>query len=428
MAIPSSLACGQSHDALASCRDDLGHTVRRRFPSHDRLPSNGGTERMSVPMSAETDHLPARSGDVVAVVPLEARLTDHDPGHADVLVVGERPDRLLVVDDALAGLGHGVVFARSIVDALRQVSRRDFAAILLDADLPGADLLVTVAAIRRHQRAERTPILLLAAETGETSVMHADARGPIDVVAAPISPRVLREKVGMFVELHLLRARVAGQVEERASLAAAVAALERAEESIRRSTMLAELGLELSGVIDVRQAMHALLARIVPALADTATVATLGDDGVVEHAVTRSTLLDDVCASEEIAAARLPTAHYELLHAALALAPAERPRRTPHADGALRMLPLIDGERMRGALWVDGELTAASAALLDDIALRAVSASRPRRCIGACDARSRNAAKPRPTWTRAIGARTNSWRCWRTNCATRSRRSAMPWR
>ncbi len=64
---------------------------------------------------------------------------------------------------------------------------------------------------------------------------------------------------------------------------------------------------------------------------------------------------------------------------------------------------------------------------------RVISSATPRRCStkpARCAARSRRSSTsrrskpPRPRSARRIAARTNSWRCWRTNCGIRWRRSA----
>ncbi len=301
-----------------------------------------------------------------------ARVDDVD--RVDILIVDDLPEKLLVFDTVLGELGQNLVFARSGADALRQVLRRDFAVILLDVNMPDMDGFETAALIRKYKRAAHTPIIFITSYADEMQTARGYSLGAVDYIPSPVVPEILRQKVRVFVELHVLHRRIARQAEERIALAASEAALKLAEESTRRSTILSDLSHALSGVIDVTKAMHELLAHVVPALAATATVAVLGEDDVVDHAVTRSTLLDEVSTTEDLPAAQLPTAHYALLHAALALPAETRLRGAPLADGALQMLPLIHGERLLGALWVDGEVTPLGEALLDDIAQRAAIA------------------------------------------------------
>jgi signal transduction histidine kinase/DNA-binding response OmpR family regulator len=321
-----------------------------------------------VPLTIDQGH--SSPGDMSA-----AQAAGHDGvDQVDILIVDDLPEKLLVFDTVLGELKQNLVFARSGADALRQILRRDFAVILLDVNMPDMDGFETAALIRKYKRAAHTPIIFITSYADEMQTARGYSLGAVDYIPSPVVPEILRQKVRVFVELHILHKRIARQAEERIALVASEAALKVAEESTRRSTVLSDLSHALSGVLDVTQAMHRLLAHVVPALSATATVALLRDDDVVDHVVTRSTLIDDVSTTEDLAPSALPTAHYALLHDALALAPEVRARGTPFTDGALRMLPLIHGERMLGALWVDGEVTPLGAALLDEIAERAAIA------------------------------------------------------
>ena len=166
----------------------------------------------------------------------------------------------------------------------------------------------------------------------------------------------------------------ANMAEERVALAASEVALRLAEESTRRSSLLAGLSHSLSGVLDLRQGMHALLSHVVPALAANATVALVDERGVVTHAATRSCLFDEDAVSVELSPAGLPSAHFALLRAALEATAGARTRESAFVDGALQMLPLIHGDRFLGGLWIDGEIAPPCAALLDEVAARAAIA------------------------------------------------------
>jgi signal transduction histidine kinase/DNA-binding response OmpR family regulator len=297
-----------------------------------------------------------------------------DADQVDILIVDDLPEKLLVFDTVLGDLQQNLVFARSGADALRQILRRDFAVILLDVNMPDMDGFETAALIRKYKRAAHTPIIFITSYADEMQTARGYSLGAVDYIPSPVIPEVLRSKVRVFVELHILQKRIARQAEERIALAASEAALKVAEESTRRSTVLANLSHALSGLLDITEGMHALLAHVVPALSATATVAILGDDGVVSHVATRSSLLGDEAGSVELSPSALPSAHFAMLREALSLPVASRIPGAPFADGALQMLPLIHGERFLGALWIDGEKTALGAALLDEVAARAVIA------------------------------------------------------
>jgi len=302
---------------------------------------------------------------------------------ADILIVDDLPEKLLVFETVLGDLDQNLVFARSGADALRQILRRDFAVILLDVNMPDMDGFETATLIRSYKRAAHTPIIFITSYADEMQTARGYSLGAVDYIPSPVVPEVLRSKVRVFVELHILQHRIARQAEERVALAASEAALRVAEESTRRSSLLAGLSHALSGVLDVREGMHALLAHVVPALAPNATVAVVDERGVIVQAATRSSLLEDEAASVDLAPASLPSAHFALLRQALDVAPDARAQAPALVDGALQMHPLVHGDRFLGGLWIDGEITPLCAALLDEVAARAAIAFATARLYGA---------------------------------------------
>jgi len=299
---------------------------------------------------------------------------DDASDQADILIVDDLPEKLLVFETVLGDLNQNLVFARSGADALRQILRRDFAVILLDVNMPDMDGFETATLIRRYKRAAHTPIIFITSYADEMQTVRGYSLGAVDYIPSPVVPEVLRSKIRVFVELHILQRRIARQADERVALAASEAALRLAEESTRRSSLLAGLSHSLSGVLDLREGIHALLSHVVPALAANAAVALVDEQGVVTHAATRSCLFEDDAASVDLAPSALPSAHFALLREALAMSPEACARAPALVDGALQMLPLVHGHRFLGGLWIDGELTPLCAALLDEVAERAAIA------------------------------------------------------
>jgi signal transduction histidine kinase/DNA-binding response OmpR family regulator len=299
---------------------------------------------------------------------------DDPADRSDILIVDDLPEKLLVFETVLGDLNQNLVFARSGADALRQILRRDFAVILLDVNMPDMDGFETAALIRRYKRAAHTPIIFITSYADEMQTARGYSLGAVDYIPSPVVPEVLRSKVRVFVELHILQRRIARQAEERVALAASEAALKLAEESTLRSNLLAGLSHSLSGVLDLGEGIHALLAHVVPALAANATVALVNERGVVTHAATRSSLFDDDAASVDLPPSALPSAHFALLREALSTPADVRVPAPVFVDGALQMLPLIHADRFLGGLWIDGELTPLCAALLDEVAARAAIA------------------------------------------------------
>ena len=66
-------------------------------------------------------------------------LTQEPAERADILIVDDMPEKLLVFETVLEELGQNIVSVRSGSDALREILRREFAVILLDVNMPDID-------------------------------------------------------------------------------------------------------------------------------------------------------------------------------------------------------------------------------------------------------------------------------------------------
>jgi signal transduction histidine kinase/DNA-binding response OmpR family regulator len=198
---------------------------------------------------------------------------------ANILVVDDLPDNLLVAGSVLEELGQNVVTAGSGAEALRRVLDHEFAVILLDVNMPGMDGYETAALIRRRKRSAHTPIIFITAYADEMNTAQGYALGAVDYVLSPVVPEVLRTKVRVFVDLHLMTQQVRRQADERVALAKEQAARAAAEEATRRSNFLAEASKVLSGSLDPEATVSALARLPVPFLADLGAVTVLGEHG-----------------------------------------------------------------------------------------------------------------------------------------------------
>jgi CheY-like chemotaxis protein len=80
-----------------------------------------------------------------------------------ILLVDDDRAALYALSEMLADLPAQLVLVNSGEEALRQVLRREFAAILLDVRLPHMDGFEVAAAIRSLERLRRTPIIFMSA-------------------------------------------------------------------------------------------------------------------------------------------------------------------------------------------------------------------------------------------------------------------------
>src|SRR5437879_10811935 len=88
---------------------------------------------------------------------------DSSGDKVSILVVDDRADKLLAYEVMLAELKQNIVCVRSGKEALRRLLQEDFAAILLDVNMPGMDGFETAALIRQRQRCETTQIIFVSA-------------------------------------------------------------------------------------------------------------------------------------------------------------------------------------------------------------------------------------------------------------------------
>jgi len=197
----------------------------------------------------------------------------------DILVVDDLPDKLLVLETILAGLGQNVVTARSGREALRRLLERDYAVILLDVNMPDIDGFETAAMIRSRRQTADTPIIFITAFSDEMHTAQGYSLGAVDYILSPVVPEILRTKVGVFVDLYKKTQQVKRQAEERIALAHEQAAREAAEEATRRSAFLAEASTVLVRSLDYEAIPRALACQAVPFLADLCAVTLSGDHG-----------------------------------------------------------------------------------------------------------------------------------------------------
>lgn len=121
---------------------------------------------------------------------------------ANILLVDDRVENLIALEEILCKLGQNLVTAQSGKEALRCLLNQDFAAILLDVEMPGMDGFETASLIRQRERSEHTPIIFVTAfSTDDQLQMKGYALGAVDYLLKPINPEILISKVSVFVEL-----------------------------------------------------------------------------------------------------------------------------------------------------------------------------------------------------------------------------------
>ena len=191
---------------------------------------------------------------------------------ANILVVDDLPEKLLVFSSILEELGQNLVMVRSGSEALREVLHREFAVILLDVNMPDIDGLETAKLIRQYKKSAHTPIIFITAYADEMQTAQGYSLGAVDYILSPVRPDVLRSKVKVFVELYQMQQRTR-------AMAQAEVARQAAEEANRRANFLAHASHELGASLDLAQGMRRLLELVVPHSADVAAVTVEQEPG-----------------------------------------------------------------------------------------------------------------------------------------------------
>ena len=195
----------------------------------------------------------------------------------DILVVDDLPEKLLVYETILQGLGQNVVTARSGREALRFLLEREFAVILLDVNMPEMDGFETAAMIRGRRQSAHTPIIFVTALSDEMNTAQGYSLGAVDYILTPIVPEILRTKVGVFADLYKKSQQVKRQAEEHVALARAQAARDTAEQTNRRLAFLSEASNTLVHSLDYDAIPRELANLTIPFLGEFCAVTLIGE-------------------------------------------------------------------------------------------------------------------------------------------------------
>jgi signal transduction histidine kinase len=210
---------------------------------------------------------------------------------ANILIVDDLPEKLLVFETILQELGQNLVMVRSGSEALAEVLQREFAVILLDVNMPDIDGLETAEYLRRYKKSAHTPIIFITAYADEMQTAKGYSLGAVDYILSPIQPDILRSKVKVFVELFNLQQQTRIIAEERVALERAETGRKAAEDANRlKDEFIAMLSHELRNPLaPIRTAME-IIRRVAP----RDPTLTLAGDMIERQVVHLVRLVDDL--------------------------------------------------------------------------------------------------------------------------------------
>ncbi len=239
------------------------------------------------------------NGDDVSIRPEPLAISAApDGGRANILIVDDRPDKLLVYKTILESLNQNIVTMQSGEEALRWLLDNECAVLLLDVNMPGMDGFETAQLIRGRRRSAHTPIIFITAHADEIHTEKGYSLGAVDYMLTPASPSILRSKVTVFVQLFNLTQKIKRQADEHVALAREQAARAAAEELTRRASFLAEVSKILISSLDVNSLMVGATRLVIPMLADLSAITLVESEGTsVRTACGHEWNLDQACNS-----------------------------------------------------------------------------------------------------------------------------------
>ena len=112
-----------------------------------------------------------------------------------ILVIDDEPDIVELVSYNLKKEGFMVSSASDGEEALEKIKKEDFNLVILDLMLPGIQGMELCRMIRKNQKTDRLPIIMLTAKGEEIDRILGLEIGADDYIAKPFSPRELVARV-----------------------------------------------------------------------------------------------------------------------------------------------------------------------------------------------------------------------------------------
>jgi PAS domain S-box-containing protein len=125
-----------------------------------------------------------------------------DSPTVNILLVDDEPRNLDVLESSLQSPDYNLVRALTAEQALLLLLEGDFAAIVLDIQMPRMNGIELANLIKQRRRTQHIPIIFLTAYFQEDKdVLQGYTSGAVDYLTKPINPQILRSKIAVFVDL-----------------------------------------------------------------------------------------------------------------------------------------------------------------------------------------------------------------------------------
>ena len=123
-----------------------------------------------------------------------------------LLLVDDLPANLLALEAILENQGYELIQVSSGPAAIAAVEQHEFAAILLDVNMPEMDGFETARRIKASPRGSEVPIVFVTAVAHDAQrIRDAYSTGAVDFIPKPLDRDILRAKVRVFVDMYLAK-------------------------------------------------------------------------------------------------------------------------------------------------------------------------------------------------------------------------------
>lgn len=124
-------------------------------------------------------------------------------GNVSILLVDDSPEALELYRTVLGDLALNLVTAKSGEEALKLVKDNEFAAIVLDIQMPGIDGYETAMRIRSLEKSRQTPIIFVTGNyKDDQSAARGYALGAADYLTKPFRVDAFRGKIIAYSDLY----------------------------------------------------------------------------------------------------------------------------------------------------------------------------------------------------------------------------------
>ncbi len=120
-----------------------------------------------------------------------------------ILIVDDRIENLIALEELLADLDVEFVRAASGNEALKKTLKNEFAIALVDVQMPGMDGYEMVEFIRQEKKTKYLPVIFLSATYREDHhQVKGIQTGAVDFITKPINQEILIGKIRVFLDLY----------------------------------------------------------------------------------------------------------------------------------------------------------------------------------------------------------------------------------